>query len=178
MKRTKKGITLVELVVCCGILVMLAGACTAVLVSGARLFSDSSDAANTQIESNALQTFLLNRLPSAKQVISVDAAGAAATTEGTSLYFDAADKLIIRNTGENTEIRGVADFTYSIVKAGDSSSDTARAQLQYTVKMSDGSNFSGGVVLGNVKYDDTAMGSLVDCDLKTDPLHLSSLDVP
>lgn len=98
MKRTKKGITLVELVVCCGIMVMLAGACTAVLVSGARLFSDSSD--------------------------------------------------------------------------------TARAQLQYTVKMSDGSNFSGGVVLGNVKYDDTAMGSLVDCDLKTDPLHLSSLDTP
>ena len=68
MKRTKKGFTLVELIICCAIMTMLAGACTALLMSGEKLFSTGSKSALTQMDVNVLQATILNRLPSANAV--------------------------------------------------------------------------------------------------------------
>ena len=50
MKKSKKGITLVELVICCAIIVMLGGACTAVLASGSRVYNQSTSAATSQMD--------------------------------------------------------------------------------------------------------------------------------
>ena len=68
MKQSKKGITLVELVICCAILVLLGGACTAVLVSGQTVFNTSSKTANAQLDADVLQTYLMNLLPPAKNI--------------------------------------------------------------------------------------------------------------
>lgn len=162
MKKTKKGVTLVELVICCAIIVMLGGACTAVLLSGHSIFNTSSKAANAQLDSDVLQTYMMNLLPSAKNVDQLSLAEAKALTSGNSVYFDDenGDVFTLQIDGEKNTIRSIAEFEYSIARAGDSASSTARAQFLYTVTMTDGSSFTGGFVLSNMKYDDTSMATM------------------
>ena len=51
--------------------------------------------------------------------------------------------------------------------------------LNYTATMDDGSSFSGGLLLGNIVYDDDIMedasGNSIEFDLETNPL---AFDVP
>lgn len=176
MKKSKKGVTLVELVICCGILVILAGACTAVLMSGEKVFSTSANSANTQIEANVLQNFLFGQLPSVKTVTTVSVDDAKAATEGTYLYFDD-DVFTINAEGSQTTIDSVQEFKCSFLKAGESASVSARAQFTYTVTMKDGSTFSGGMVLSNMKYDDSIM-SVDNGDGTHTPIEYSIKDVP
>ena len=177
MKKSKKGITLVELVICCGIIVLLGGACTAVLLSGERVFSSSSNMANTQMEANVLQTFLLNRLPLVKEIEETNIA--AATTKVSFEDIEGDKQLTILSGGTRTVLGGVSSFRYSYSKAGDAVSTTARTMLNYTATMDDGSSFSGGLLLGNIVYDDDIMedasGNSIEFDLETNPL---AFDVP
>lgn len=153
MKHTKKGVTLVELVITCAIIVMLGGACTAVLISGQHVYSTSASAANATLEANVLQTYMLNLLPSSSVVeLVADSDDAVDKTTGNYLYFNDEDQFVIQTDGKTTIVNGVTEFTYSFEKAG--ASNTARAQFVYTATMDDGSTYSGGFVLGNVKYAD------------------------
>ena len=152
MKNSKKGITLVELVICCAIIVMLGGACTAVLASGSTIFNHSAKAASAQLDSDVLQTHMINLLPSAKNIRSADHSEAKDISEGkgTSLFLDENGTFIIRNNGSNTTIHSVESFSYEVLRAG--TSDTAKAQLKYAVKFYDGSILEGGFLLTNVTY--------------------------
>ena len=160
MKRSKKGITLVELVITCAIIVLLGGACTSVLVSGQSIFNTSTKSANAQLDADVLQTYLMNLLPPSKnikQVVSVDAAKSQDT--GNCLYFDG-DQFTLRSEGKDTVISSVTEFAYSVVPAGDPASAKVRAQLQYTITLKDGSTLEGGFVMGNVAYDPSTMASI------------------
>lgn len=148
MKRTKKGVTLVELVICCAIIVMLGGACTAVLISGQHVYTTSASAANATLEADVLQTYMLNLLPSTSRVNLVDEGNIG--DDGNYLYFNDEGDFVIQVDGKKTIVNGVTGFTYSFEKAG--ASDTARAQFVYTATMDDGSSYTGGFILGNVKY--------------------------
>lgn len=160
MKKSKKGVTLVELIICCFIIVMLGGACTALLMSGEHIYSSSADAAGAQLDADVLQTYMMKMIPSADNVM-VDTIPAA---DQDGLYFDDEGVFTISANGKLTTIESVSEFKYSLVKAGDSASGNARVQLVYTVTMDDDSEFTGGFIMSNVKYDDS-MASMVDLSL-------------
>lgn len=158
MKQSKKGITLVELVICCAILVLLGGACTAVLVSGQTVFNTSSKTANAQLDADVLQTYLMNLLPPAKNIKNDTLANAKDTTSNkkfNAIFFDSENDNVftLRRDKDFTTIQSIAGFQYKIVPAGEEASTSARAQLQYTITLTDGSEINGGFVLANVKYD-------------------------
>lgn len=155
MKHSKKGITLVELIICCAIIVMLGGACSAVLASGSTIFNTSSHTANAQLDADVLQNFMMNLIPSTNEVDQISLAEAKDLTDGNCLFFDDENNGVftIRVGGKNTSIRSVTEFEYQIIRAGDPDSDTARAQFVYTVTLADGNALSGGFVLSNMKYD-------------------------
>ena len=153
MKKSKKGVTLVELVICCAIIVMLGGACTAVLASGANIFNTSSKTANAQLDADVLQTFMINNLPSAENPdTSCSLDEAKALTDGVAIYIED-EVLTIQVDGNPTTIRSVTGFEYAFVKAGDPASESARAQFTYTASLNNGSTLSGGFILGNQKYN-------------------------
>lgn len=157
MKKSKKGITLVELVICCAIIVMLGGACSAVLASGSRIFNQSSNSANAQLDADLLQNHMMTLIPSARNVgnITLDELDQAKQlTTGSYMFFDKdnANLFTLRVNGKNTTIRSIKEFEYSIIQAGDPDSTTARPQFVYTVTFSDGNIMNGGFVLSNLPY--------------------------
>ena len=172
MKRSKKGVTLVELVICCTIIVLLGGACSAVLASGATVFNQSSNTANAQMEAEVLYNYLIKVIPAAQDLEQVTVAEAKAKTAGCSMYFDVNEEnencFIIQVDGNQTTIRSITEFKYEVLRAGDPSSDTARAQLKYTAKLSDGNTLEGGFVLSNVKYTSAEISGVAD--LSENPL--------
>lgn len=170
MKHSKKGITLVELVICCAIIVMLGGACTAVLSSGATIFNQSSSTANAQLDSDVLQTFMINTLPSAVNPdTSKSLTQAKALASGTAIYVED-DVLTIQIDGNSTTIPSIKEFTYSFICAGDPAHPGARTQMVYTATLSNGATLDGGFVLCNETYDASTMEYLVDIPASVTPL--------
>lgn len=149
MKKTKRGVTLVELIICCSIIVMLGGACSAVIASGSTIFNRSTSTAHAQMESDVFQTFMMNTLPSAKDI---KAGSGAVSGLKNALYINADDDLIVRVDSIDTRIRSVKSFEYTVVPAGSGNSATARAQLNYILKFKDGSTLESGFVLSNIKF--------------------------
>ena len=174
MKRSKKGITLVELVITCAIIVLLGGACTSVLVSGQSIFNTSTKSANAQLDADVLQTYLMNLLPPSKNIQQISVANAKSQDTGNCLYFDG-DQFTLRSEGKDTVISSVTEFAYSVVPAGDPDSTTVRAQLQYTITLKVGSTLEGGFVLGNLAYDDSI--AYHDAKVSVNPLSFTK-DVP
>lgn len=185
MKRTKKGFTLVELIICCAIMTMLAGACTALLMSGEKLFSTGSKSALTQMDVNVLQTTILNRLPAANNVLLLSgedpdsvAAPVAGETKITELFFaqvDGKSVFTIRQDGKDTTIPEIEGFTCCLTPIG--ASTTARAQFSYTATCKNGSIYSGGIALSTMNFaeatkDISPAGEITDAD---DPLDLNNL---
>lgn len=155
MKKNKKGITLVELIICCGIIVMVGGACTALLMSGQTIFNRSSSSANAQLDTDVIQTYLTNTVPRARTVSAATEVEVEANTTDLCLYFDDEDGdavFTIRANGKNTTIRSVTDFKYHMIPAGDGEDDAVKPQFFYTVYMADGSSYSSGFVLINLNY--------------------------
>ena len=175
MKRTKKGITLVELVICCAIIVLIGGAATALLMSGEHLIIPS--AKNIGIIETDEDNDLL--LPAA----------------GNCIYFNDADTLIIRTGSKETEIRAVTGFVYQIILAGVPNESlpsqsteptteteppiTARAQFLYTVTFRNGQSYQGGFVINNLSYPvvEAELGT-TERDLKDSPICVSIPEVP
>ena len=162
LKKTKKGVTLVELVICCAIIVMLGGACTAVLVSGSTIFNQSSRTAGAQLDADVLQTNMINILPSAENVKVIKQLEAKDADAGITLFLNNEGVFTIRSNGTDTIIRSVTSFSYKVVRAGANNSTTAKAQFQYTVGFDDGFTYSGGFVMNNVRFTDSInfVGSL------------------
>ena len=157
MKKSRRGITLVELVICCAIIVMLGGACSAVLASGSRVFNQSSHSANAQLDADLLQSHMMMLMPSCKNVNSItldELEQAKQLTTGSYMFFDEdnGNLFTLRVNGKNTTIRSIKEFEYSIIQAGDPDSTTARAQFVYTVTFKDGNVLNGGFVLSNMQY--------------------------
>lgn len=154
MKRSKKGVTLVELVICCTIIVLLGGACSAVLASGATIFNQSTSTANAQLDAEVLQRFMMKLVPSAQDVSQITLDEAEALADGSCLYFDSDNdgKFTVQVNGEKTSFRSITELEYEIIRAGDSASETARAQLKYTAYLAGGSKLEGGFVLSNIRF--------------------------
>ena len=162
INKSKKGVTLVELVICCVIMVLLGGACTAVIVSGQKLFLTGSQTANKQLEANVLQTTMVNSLPKmvdVEQDSVINVKTAIATNGGVGIYFDDSTSVFtISCDGSDITVNGVKEFTYEFKQVG-TNTDTARTQVVYTAKMSSDSTdspISGGVVLTNTKHSAVA----------------------
>ena len=170
MRNSKKGVTLVELIICCAIIVMLGGACVAVLASGSNVFNNSSLAANAQIESNAFQDYLLGLIPSANNVDTNKTLDQAkALSSGTAIFIDN-DDLVIRTNGKNTTFRSIDKLTYSIIRAGDESSSTARCQFVYEAVLKNGKKLKGGLVLTNISYVAGDMDAITDILASNKPI--------
>ena len=150
MKKSKKGITLVELILCCAIIAMLGGACVAVLASGSTVFNQSSKTANAQLDSDVLQTLMMNNLPSAKSIDVYADEEMIDTVKYMYIDTDNNDYFTVNINGSKTTIRSIVSFEYGIVPAG--SQDDARAQFLYKATFDDGFSLSGGYILSNIKY--------------------------
>lgn len=169
MKKSKRGVTLVELIICCSIIVMIGGACTAVIASGSHIFNRSTSTAHAQMESDVLQTLMMKFLPSANNL----KCGTGEIDNMENLFYvNENNDMIIRIEGKDTTIRSVSSFDYEVVPAGSAASTSARAQLNYSVTFEDGSCLSGGFVLSNYKYAQVAesdkSGSLFKDDSLSD----------
>lgn len=158
MRYSKKGVTLVELIICCAIIVMVGGACTAILMSGQTIFNKSTSSAAAQLDTDVIQTYFTNLLPRTSDFAQIDLSDAQSKTTGMCLYFDTADNFIIRTSGKDVIIESVADFTYRLVCAGQTG--YARPQFIYTVTMKDGSSYTSGYVLCNLKFQDEISDAL------------------
>ena len=186
MKRSKKGFTLVELIICCAIMTMLAGACTALLMSGEKLFSTGSKSALTQMDVNLLQTTMLNRLPSANAVELVlgeipeeQATPGQDEKNVTEIFFDDVDGekvFTIRYDGKGTTIPEIKSFTCYLLPIG--ASETARAQFNYTATCKNGDVYSGGMALSTMNFATTTAGDDFPDALVTagTPLRLEELE--
>lgn len=174
MKKSKRGVTLVELVICCFIIVMLGGACTALLMSGEHIYSTSAEAAGAQLDADVLQTYMMKLVPPSDGVAQATIDEAEIASTDSYLFFDTNNegKFTIRINGDNTTVDSVSEFKYEIKKAGDSSSPSARAQFVYTVVMSDGSEFTGGFIMSNIPYveDMITVGSEGYAELESNPV--------
>ena len=178
MRKNKKGVTLVELIICCGIIVMIGGACTAVLMSGHKIFTNSSNSANAQLDTNVIQTYFTNVLPRSKSIFATSIIAAQENTEDFCIYFAGDDKVFtLRTAGKDVALNSVADFKYNLIPAGDGTDDAVKPQFIYTVTMKDGSSYTGGYVLMNLHYKKCDEGlrlaeGLVDA--KTTPVRFST----
>lgn len=181
MKKSKKGITLVELVICCAVLALLAGAVTAVLMSGEHLFSTSADSASAQMELDVLQTNLLGIIPSAQEVDIYTG-----QTDIDAIYFSNGN-LVIRHNAKETVINDVTNFKYKIIRAGtdpnptastesteETKPVTARAQFCYEVTFRNGQTFDGGFIISNLPYPDVVDALTTEEPDPTDMIELSS----
>ena len=163
MKKSKKGVTLVELVICCAIMVMLAGACTAVLVSGQRLYASGSGSANARITADLLQTSLYGKLPGKGSVkvipvsVAADVTPVKGSSTGTALYFQDGDVLVIQNDGNPMTVNDVTGFTYTFQKVG--INDSARTQFHYTATLANGGTCSGGIVSSKLAFQDITLAA-------------------
>lgn len=155
MKTTKKGVTLVELIICCGIIVMVGGACTAVLMSGHKIFNNSAASANAQLETDVLQTYLTSFVPLAstvRELEGLDDVDDITVNAKDCIYIDDEGTFFIRIKGKDVTVRSVTDFKYRLVPAGDKVG-TRRPQFVYEVTMTDGTTYTSGFVLSNLVYD-------------------------
>lgn len=155
MKRTKKGVTLVELIICCGIIVMVGGACTAVLMSGHKIFNNSAASANAQLETDVLQTYLTSFVPLAstvRELDGVDDVNDANVNAKDCIYIDDEGAFFIRINGKDVSVHSVTDFKYRLVPAGQEKNG-CRPQFVYEVTMIDGTTYTSGFVLSNLVYE-------------------------
>lgn len=159
-RRNKKGVTLVELIICCAIIVMVGGACTAVLLSGHRIFNSSSVSASTQMDADVIQTYLTNIVPRAKEIAlanSIDPTD----TESCYLYFKD-NTFCIHTNGKDVNLPSVSEFKCQLKSAGNTSS--SRAQFVYTIISTDGTSYSSGFVLANLVYNTVITGGTFSSD--------------
>ena len=161
MKKSKKGITLVELIICCAIIAMIGGACSTVIAAGSKVFNQSSQTANAQLDSDVLQNFMMNILPSATNVSVYTGETMVDTAKYLFIDEDNQDQFTVSANGTQTSIRAVEAFEYILVPAG--SADDARAQFLYKATFDDGSSLSGGFIMSNMKF------SLIPEELTPDP---------
>lgn len=155
MKKSKRGVTLVELIICCGIIVMVGGACTSVLMSGHNIFNNSAASANAQLETEVLQTYLTNMIPRApaiRQLADVGAVDDANMNAKNCIYIDNSGTFFIRVNGKDVEIRSIVEFEYKLEAAG-KNVNRRRPQFVYKVTMVGGATYTSGFVLGNLIYD-------------------------
>ena len=179
MKHSKKGVTLVELIICCGILGLLGLGCTTLLLSGHNAFSSGAKATESQMDLALVQNQLIKFVPSASSfTISPDESNV--QSKGHYVSFqeneDGSKVFTVRNNGKDITAESIASFTYQIIRAAeaapeateppagatestepveneDASQGYARAQFVYTVRTKDGSTFKGGFLLCNLAYD-------------------------
>ena len=161
MKNSKKGITLVELIICCAIIAMIGGACSAVIASGSKVFNQSSRTANAQLDSDVLQTFMMNILPSASNVAVYNDETMVNTAKYLYIDEDNQNRFTVHSNGTESSIRSIEEFAYIIIPAG--TADDARAQFLYKATFNDGSTLNGGFIMSNVKF------SLIPDAFKLDP---------
>lgn len=179
MRKNKRGVTLVELIICCGIMVMVGGACTAVLMSGHNIFNNSANAANTQLDADVIQMYLTNAVPRATAISQIEmatddleVAEARSKITGCCLYFHD-DTFYIRSNGKDIAIPSVVDFKYHLENSGKTGSTSARALFTYTVTGTDGSSYSSGFVLGNIPLSKAASGLKTETSANDTPVYLA-----
>lgn len=176
MKENKRGVTLVELIICCGIIVMIGGACTAVLMSGHKIFNNSASSAGAQLDTDVIQTYLTSIVPRTKTVSNVTEVEAATNTTDCVLYFagdEDDDVFTIRLNGKDTTLQSVVDFQYQMKPAGDGEDDAVKPQFCYTVTMTDGSTYTSGFVLINLNYKTCEADLCIEQSAKVRPICIS-----
>ena len=169
--RSKKGLTLVELAICCAITLLLGGACLSLLLSGRSLFDKGAQSANSTMETDILQTFMMQQLPAAMEIEQITDRDSVQPSTASTLSVEDGALVICRN-GTEIQLSTITELHYTIIRAGISASHTAAPQLCYTVHFKDGSSFNAGFVLVNMKYDaamDTLQGSLSENPLRIYP---------
>ena len=153
MKQSKRGVTLVELIICCGIIVMVGAACTGVLLSGHGMFTGSASSANAQLDTDVVQAHLQEVIPRATNIAQLlpGEEDEISADKGVYLYFKD-DVFIIRSGGKETTVRAVTDFTYELIPAGLAGSTSARPQFRYTLTLANGDSYSSGFIMTNFSY--------------------------
>ena len=155
MKNSKRGVTLTELIICCAIIVLVSGACTSVLMSGHKIFNNSANSANAQLETDVLQTYLTNMIPRApaiRQLTDIEEVDALNANVKDCIYIDENGTFFIRVDGKDVEISAIVDFEYMLKPAG-KNVNRRRPQFVYKVTLQDGTSYTSGFVIGNLIYD-------------------------
>lgn len=156
--RSKRGITLVELAICCAITLLLGTACLTVLLSGRGMFDKGVQTANSMLEADIFQTFMMQQLPYATGIAQT-VPNDLAQSERYSHLTAENGKLTIDTGGSTICLATIKDCSYAVIPAGLPSSKLTQPQLVYTLHFEDGASLSGGFVMANMRYEDALMES-------------------
>ena len=156
-KRSKRGITLVELAICCAITLLLGGGCLTVLLSGRDMFDKGAQTADAMLEADIFQTLMMQQLPSVTGIAQTDPDDISKNETCRRLAVE--DNAVTIHIGDNViRLAAISDCRYSVIPAGLPTSDSAQSQLVYTLYFKDGTSLSGGFVMTGIRYADAALG--------------------
>lgn len=141
--KSKKGMSLVELIAVMAISVVVVGAALLALYGGSRSATDGSADFANHGDAHLLETWLRDNMPTAGSPVVSDKVGGSY-----SLFFTSDGNFeIAKNAKSMMQISGIQSFTVSTKNAG------ANQTFQYTITAAGGGRtftLSGGTVLNNV----------------------------
>ena len=145
--RSKKGISLVELIAVCAISVMVIAAACALLYAASKSAARGTAEAAGHGDAHLLETYLQSGLPTALSVGGEEPD--AADGDVTALSFGDGGELVVETNGGTRQfIDGIQSVTLSLSPAG------GNGRLSYSILAGSESGsytLSGGIVLNNVR---------------------------
>ncbi len=186
--KSKKGMSLVELIAVMAISVVVVAAALLALYGGSRGATDGSADYANQGDAHLLETWLRDNLPTAKGKNPTDPVvqvkdKAASAPDTYSLGFTPDGSFAVSKNGKSVlQISGIESFTVSTVNSGsgDVLHPGQNQTLQYVIKAAgSGRSFvlSGGIVLNNVLAVTDTSKLAIPTEKKLTPMDAGTLYV-
>jgi hypothetical protein len=155
--KSRKGISLVELIAVMAISVFVTGAAMMVLFSGSHSTTEGTEDFGSHSNAKLLENWLCTNLPNAKSVST--GTGDHSRASGYTMYFagDSEDSFVIaKDNVPVLNINGIKDFAVSTAAVGQNQT------FRYRITAESGGRtymISGGVVLNNISAEHLAIPS-------------------
>lgn len=144
--RSKKGLTLVELIITIAVSSMVILSAYGLFASAQSSYSVSTGLLNNRLEAGNLQTLLEYNLPVITHA-ALEASSPSELDETISLNFSDGS-LCITASSNSYILDDVKCFNFEFSKLG--ISPDSRVIFSYTIEMSNGTSYSGGIALQNL----------------------------
>lgn len=156
-KNSKKGISLVELILATAISVVVMAAACVVMYSGMRGAADGTAGCVNQGDANLLETTLQNDLYKAYQVdsSSLTLKDAANHVQATASFDSSGNLVVKKGSTIQVSVSGIEQLDIDVTEAG-----AIRPKANYVIHAKSGDNkftLTGGIVMGNMKWSGSGL---------------------
>lgn len=157
--RSKKGVTLTELIIVCGVMAVIIAAASTVLITGGRIFRQGANTTNAMGQIEIVEKWLQNSMSVANNTMRIGSITDPRPANSVAFYFDDKENLHISSKGpqttdpeESTELDNIRNIK---IKFTTDATPLSRVTASYTIETKTGSSASGAVVMNNIsaKFD-------------------------